>query len=82
MFRTVKRFDRQKRLQFHHARMQASADVFVHVHELRKGGLWELKPGDRVSYQLCRGRSSGTTRACNVRVDHSEEALSRSRSCL
>jgi hypothetical protein len=37
-----------------------------------------LKPGDRVGDQLCPGRGSGTMQACNIRVDHSEEALSRS----
>jgi CspA family cold shock protein len=76
----LKRFDRQNGFGFI-TPDAGGADVFAHVHELRKGGLWELKSGDRVSYRLCPGRSSGTTQACNTR-DHSEEALSRSRSCL
>lgn len=44
-----------------------SPDVFVHVNAVKKPGLNELAEGERVSYDVERGRS-GKTSAENLRV--------------
>lgn len=48
-------------------------DVFVHITELKKSGLFGLAEGDRVEYQIALDR--GRPKAVRVRLDHADRDM-------
>ncbi len=44
-----------------------SNDVFVHISDVQRSGLRELREGDRLEYELQRGQQ-GKTSACNLKL--------------
>lgn len=46
---------------------EGGADVFVHISAVERAGLSTLREGQRISYELERGRN-GKTSAVNLRV--------------
>jgi CspA family cold shock protein len=63
---TVKWFNGQKGYGFIQPE-EGGADVFVHISAVERAGMTTLKEGQRVSYELERGRN-GKTSAVNLRV--------------
>jgi CspA family cold shock protein len=63
---TVKWFNGQKGYGFIQPE-EGGADVFVHISAVERAGLSTLKEGQKVSYELERGRN-GKTSAVNLRV--------------
>jgi CspA family cold shock protein len=63
---TVKWFNGQKGYGFIQPE-EGGADVFVHISAVERAGMATLKEGQRVSYELERGRN-GKTSAVNLRV--------------
>ncbi len=63
---TVKWFNGQKGYGFIQPE-EGGADVFVHISAVERAGLSTLKEGQKVSFELERGRN-GKTSAVNLRV--------------
>ncbi len=63
---TVKCFNGQKGYGFIQPE-EGGADVFVHISAVERAGLSTLREGQRISYELERGRN-GKTSAVNLRV--------------
>jgi CspA family cold shock protein len=63
---TVKWFNGQKGYGFIQPE-EGGADVFVHISAVERAGLSTLKEGQKISYELERGRN-GKTSAVNLRV--------------
>jgi CspA family cold shock protein len=63
---TVKWFNGQKGYGFIQPE-EGGADVFVHISAVERAGMSTLKEGQKVSYDLERGRN-GKTSAVNLRV--------------
>lgn len=63
---TVKWFNGQKGYGFIQPE-EGGSDVFVHISAVERAGLSTLKEGQKVSYELERGRN-GKTSAVNLRV--------------
>ncbi|MFO7297670.1 MAG: cold-shock protein [Proteobacteria bacterium] len=63
---TVKWFNGQKGYGFIQPE-EGGADVFVHISAVERAGLSTLREGQRISYELERGRN-GKTSAVNLRV--------------
>jgi CspA family cold shock protein len=63
---TVKWFNGQKGYGFIQPE-EGGADVFVHISAVERAGLSTLREGQKVSYELERGRN-GKTSAVNLRV--------------
>lgn len=63
---TVKWFNGQKGYGFIQPE-EGGSDVFVHISAVERAGLSTLREGQRVSYELERGRN-GKTSAVNLRV--------------
>jgi cold shock protein len=43
-------------------------DAFVHIKDIERAGIAELRPGDRVSFELEQDARSGKMRACDLRL--------------
>jgi CspA family cold shock protein len=63
---TVKWFNGQKGYGFIQPE-EGGADVFVHISAVERAGMSTLKEGQKISYDLERGRN-GKTSAVNLRV--------------
>lgn len=63
---TVKWFNGQKGYGFIQPE-EGGSDVFVHISAVERAGLSTLREGQKVSYELERGRN-GKTSAVNLRV--------------
>ncbi len=63
---TVKWFNGQKGYGFIQPE-EGGADVFVHISAVERAGLSTLKEGQKISFELERGRN-GKTSAVNLRV--------------
>jgi CspA family cold shock protein len=63
---TVKWFNGQKGYGFIQPE-EGGADVFVHISAVERAGMSTLKEGQKISYELERGRN-GKTSAVNLRV--------------
>jgi cold shock protein len=44
-----------------------ATDVFVHISDVQRAGITELREGDKLTYDLQRGQQ-GKTSACNLRL--------------
>lgn len=44
-----------------------TADVFVHISDVQRSGLQELREGDKISFDVQRGQN-GKMSACNLRL--------------
>ena len=55
-------------------RDDGAPDAFVHVRDLQKSGLDELREGDRVTFELEPDQRTGRMRAGNVRLVESRVA--------
>jgi CspA family cold shock protein len=44
-----------------------TADVFVHISDMQRSGITELREGDKLTYDVQRGQQ-GKTSACNLRL--------------
>ena len=64
---TVKWFNTQKGYGFIQPE-DGSKDVFVHISAVERAGMSSLREGQRLSYELERGRE-GKTSAVNLRAD-------------
>jgi CspA family cold shock protein len=42
-------------------------DVFVHISDMQRSGIAELREGDKLTYDVQRGQQ-GKTSACNLRL--------------
>jgi CspA family cold shock protein len=45
-----------------------TSDVFVHISDMQRAGIAELREGDKLTYDVQRGQQ-GKTSACNLRLD-------------
>ena len=45
-----------------------TSDVFVHISDMQRSGIAELREGVKLTYDLQRGQQ-GKTSACNLRLD-------------
>lgn len=45
-----------------------SSDVFVHISDMQRSNITELREGDKLSYDVQRGQQ-GKLSACNLRLD-------------
>jgi cold shock protein len=64
---TVKMFKMDKGFGFI-APDEGGNDVFVHVSELEKTGLFDLNPGEKVTFEVEPDQRSGKPRAVNVHL--------------
>ncbi len=44
-----------------------TSDVFVHISDMQRSGIAELREGDKLTYDVQRGQQ-GKTSACNLRL--------------
>ncbi len=44
-----------------------TSDVFVHISDMQRSGIAELREGDKITYDVQRGQQ-GKTSACNLRL--------------
>jgi CspA family cold shock protein len=63
----VKWFDPKKGFGFIQP-ADGTKDVFVHVSAVERAGLYELREGQKVSYQLVQDRKTGRSSAGNLQV--------------
>jgi CspA family cold shock protein len=45
-----------------------TSDVFVHISDMQRSGIAELREGDKITYDVQRGQQ-GKMSACNLRLD-------------
>ncbi len=45
-----------------------TSDVFVHISDMQRSGITELREGDKLTYDVQRGQQ-GKMSACNLRLD-------------
>ena len=45
-----------------------SSDVFVHISDMQRAGITELREGDKLTYDVQSGQQ-GKVSACNLRLD-------------
>jgi CspA family cold shock protein len=45
-----------------------TSDVFVHISDMQRSGIAELREGDKLTYDVQRGQQ-GKMSACNLRLD-------------
>jgi CspA family cold shock protein len=45
-----------------------TSDVFVHISDMQRAGIAELREGDKLTYDVQRGQQ-GKMSACNLRLD-------------
>jgi CspA family cold shock protein len=45
-----------------------TSDVFVHISDMQRSGIAELREGDKITYDVQRGQQ-GKISACNLRLD-------------
>jgi CspA family cold shock protein len=45
-----------------------TSDVFVHISDMQRSGITELREGDKLSYDVQSGQQ-GKMSACNLRLD-------------
>ena len=64
---TVKWFNAEKGFGFIQPD-DGSADVFVHIIDMQRTNISELREGDKLSYDVQRGQQ-GKASACNLRLD-------------
>jgi CspA family cold shock protein len=65
-FGTVKWFNTTKGYGFIHPE-DGTADVFVHISDVERSGLGSLKEGQRIGYELMRGKN-GKSNATNLKA--------------